>query len=90
MLIVYCEICGEKVASTTCKVCMRSVCNEHVGRSGNTCRLCEETLCKICGENLSIGYCTFCGREVCEDCSERFDELRYVCVECKDKVFKKP
>ncbi|HDD34279.1 MAG TPA: hypothetical protein ENG30_03910 [Thermofilaceae archaeon] len=75
-------MCWEEVGETTCRLCGRLVCREHV--RGGVCEACRTCLCELCGTSLSTGYCTVCGRLVCEKCSVELGVAR-VCVDCYAK-----
>jgi len=74
-----CEICLEKPAVHACKLCGRSVCEDHW--KGERCEVCEIALCQVCRCRLSVGYCVVCGRIVCEECSTEVGAAR-LCRQC--------
>lgn len=76
-----CEVCGERPAVGSCRLCGRSVCSEHLSPSG-LCSLCESSLCALCRERLSVASCEVCGRPVCEECSVQLTPVIRVCREC--------
>lgn len=78
-----CEICREKNAMYTCKLCGRRVCSDDW--RGEHCSVCEATLCQVCLNRLSVGYCAVCGRLVCENCSLEIGAAR-VCEQCASKL----
>lgn len=84
-MVEACEICGEKPAVATCRICGRHVCSGHISEDG-VCSVCMETLCSICGRRLSIGYCVICGRIGCDQCLIQVDNVRRVCVDCPRKL----
>ncbi len=81
-----CEICGEKEATHTCRLCGRRVCDEHYDPATGLCTICSQSLCEICGERLASAYCEICGRYVCYDCSIQVTPAVRVCKECFSKL----
>ncbi|ADV64497.1 hypothetical protein Desmu_0178 [Desulfurococcus mucosus DSM 2162] len=80
-----CEICGEREAVYTCRLCGRRVCGDDYDSVKGVCKVCSEAMCEICGRQLAIGYCKYCGRIGCEDCLIQVSTVEYVCKDCAFK-----
>jgi hypothetical protein len=84
-LMNLCEICEEKEAKYSCKLCGRKVCEDDFVKEKGICKVCEISLCQICHQHLSLGYCEICGRLICDECTAYFDGSRRICKECYAK-----
>ncbi|MFB6471119.1 MAG: hypothetical protein TU36_007825 [Vulcanisaeta sp. AZ3] len=76
-----CQICEERPASYTCRICSRHVCEEDFDFKVNACKACSSTLCQVCHERLAISHCARCGKLVCRKDSIRVGLSRY-CLDC--------
>ncbi|NPB00840.1 MAG: hypothetical protein GXO10_05645 [Crenarchaeota archaeon] len=84
-----CEICiiDEKEAKYRCRICGRSVCEDHYLKNMGICKICDMTLCYICRNRFAVAVCAICGRPVCEKDSVRRGLAR-ICNQCLQQQLK--